>query len=109
MQLTQTCSRDILVAEKTITSKVAWPVPEPVAIAVIVSCVGAALQCLAGAPQLLEAIADDDLVSYLSVFSAKMSANAKREGDDLELGAHRREHGNGDHGDNEDDYEDHVS
>ena len=73
------CSREILVAEKTITSTIAWPVPEPVAIAVIVSCVGAALQCLAGAPQLLEAIAKDDLVSYLSIFApAKLMNDASR-------------------------------
>ena len=55
-----------LKSDKFITAAIAFPQSNVVKIGVIVSCVGAALQCMAGAPNLLVAIAMDDSMPILS-------------------------------------------
>eukprot|EP00501_MAST-03F_sp_TOSAG23-6_P000576 GSMAST32.ASY1.ANO1.597.1 assembled CDS len=50
----------ILKDDKTILATIAWPNQYPVAVGIFCSCVGAALQCIAGSAQLLLAIVKDD-------------------------------------------------
>jgi amino acid transporter len=54
-----------------ITSAIGWPNRVLVNVGIIMSCVGAALQALTGAPRLLSAIAKDGLLPFLGVFAAK--------------------------------------
>ena len=50
-------------------AEVAWPFKFIVHAGIIFSSLGAALQCLAGAPKLLTAIAGDDLLPFLKIFN----------------------------------------
>jgi amino acid transporter len=54
-----------------ITSAIGWPNRVLVNVGIIMSCVGAALQALTGAPRLLSAIAKDGLLPFLAVFEAR--------------------------------------
>jgi len=47
---------------------VAWPVPAIIYVGIILSTLGAALQNLTGAPRLLAAIANDDILPVLKYF-----------------------------------------
>jgi len=47
---------------------VAWPAPAVIYIGIILSTLGAALQSLTGAPRLLAAIANDDILPVLNYF-----------------------------------------
>jgi len=47
---------------------VAWPVPAIIYVGIILSTLGAALQSLTGAPRLLAAIANDDILPVLKYF-----------------------------------------
>ena len=60
-----TIANSTLQANKLIASSIAWPNNIAVAIGIIMSCVGAALQCLTGAPQLLKSIANDRHLPFL--------------------------------------------
>jgi solute carrier family 12 (potassium/chloride transporter), member 4/6 len=50
-------------------AEMAWPTKWLVIVGIIVSSLGAALQCLAGSPRLFQAIANDDLMPFLKRFS----------------------------------------
>ena len=58
-------SRKALMENKLVLACLAWPSHFVVKYGIITASIGAALQCLAGAPQLLAAIAVDDAIPYL--------------------------------------------
>lgn len=53
---------------RLLTAAVAWPVPAIIYVGIILSTLGAALQSLTGAPRLLAAIANDDILPVLKYF-----------------------------------------
>ena len=53
---------------RLLTATIAWPFPAIVHIGIILSTLGAALQSLTGAPRLLAAIANDDILPVLNYF-----------------------------------------
>ncbi|XAR59369.1 hypothetical protein NMG60_11015188 [Bertholletia excelsa] len=61
-------TREKLLTDRLLTASVAWPVPAIVYIGIILSTLGAALQSLTGAPRLLAAIANDDILPVLNYF-----------------------------------------
>jgi len=64
--------RDTILDESFIlAAKVSWPHPVVVQVGIVLSTLGAALQSLTGAPRLLQAIANDNLIPVLSVFRGK--------------------------------------
>ncbi|CAM6097171.1 unnamed protein product [Calypogeia fissa] len=63
-------TREKLLTDRLLTATVAWPVPAVVQIGIILSTLGAALQSLTGAPRLLAAIANDDVLPILKYFKA---------------------------------------
>lgn len=58
-------SNSILIQDKFVVAAVAWPLEKLVAMGVIFSSIGAALQACAGAPLVLVAIAQDDVLPFL--------------------------------------------
>ncbi|XP_019169589.1 PREDICTED: cation-chloride cotransporter 1-like isoform X1 [Ipomoea nil] len=60
--------REKLLTDRLLTATVAWPFPAIVYVGIILSTLGAALQSLAGAPRLLAAIANDDILPVLNYF-----------------------------------------
>nr|XP_024365910.1 cation-chloride cotransporter 1-like isoform X2 [Physcomitrium patens] len=63
-------TRNELLTDRLLTATIAWPVPWVVQIAIVLSTLGAALQSLTGAPRLLAAIANDDIIPVLKYFKA---------------------------------------
>ncbi|CAK9209557.1 unnamed protein product [Sphagnum troendelagicum] len=63
-------TREELLTDRLLTATLAWPVPWVVQVGVILSTLGAALQSLTGAPRLLAAIANDDILPVLKYFKA---------------------------------------
>ncbi|GLT64992.1 hypothetical protein SLA2020_374500 [Shorea laevis] len=61
-------TREKLLTDRLLTATVAWPFPVIVQIGIILSTLGAALQSLTGAPRLLAAIANDDILPILNYF-----------------------------------------
>ncbi|XP_047311782.1 cation-chloride cotransporter 1-like [Impatiens glandulifera] len=61
-------TREKLLTDRLLTASVAWPFPVIVQIGIILSTLGAALQSLTGAPRLLAAIANDDILPVLHYF-----------------------------------------
>ncbi|KAL3632325.1 Protein ccc1 [Castilleja foliolosa] len=61
-------TREKLLTDRLLTATVAWPVPAIIYIGIILSTLGAALQSLTGAPRLLAAIANDDILPVLNYF-----------------------------------------
>ncbi|XP_068639257.1 cation-chloride cotransporter 1-like [Aristolochia californica] len=61
-------SREELLTDRLLMAAVAWPAPAIVYIGIILSTLGAALQSLTGAPRLLAAIANDDILPVLNYF-----------------------------------------
>ena len=61
-----------------VTASVAWPTPILVNVGIIMSCVGAALQTLCGAPRLLAAIAQDRLLPVLTHFETPAGTEPRR-------------------------------
>ncbi|GBG33039.1 Solute carrier family 12 member 2 [Hondaea fermentalgiana] len=61
-------ANETLLSNKLVASTIAWPHQYVVAVGIIMSCVGAGLQSLAGAPQLLKSIANDGHIPFLRVF-----------------------------------------
>ncbi|GLT97104.1 hypothetical protein SLE2022_146870 [Rubroshorea leprosula] len=61
-------TREKLLTDRLLTASVAWPFPVIVQIGIILSTLGAALQSLTGAPRLLAAIANDDILPILNYF-----------------------------------------
>lgn len=60
-----TIANPTMKTDKFVTAAIAFPNDQVVKIGVIVSCIGAALQCLVGAPRLLAAISMDDSMPFL--------------------------------------------
>ena len=61
-------SRDILLRERLLAAEISWPVAELVYLGITLSMLGAALQSMSGAPRLLQAIANDNLMPALKFF-----------------------------------------
>ncbi|KAK4778969.1 hypothetical protein SAY86_006497 [Trapa natans] len=61
-------SRETLLTNRLLTATVAWPFPAIVYVGIVLSTLGAALQSLTGAPRLLAAIANDDILPVLNYF-----------------------------------------
>ncbi|XP_072984305.1 cation-chloride cotransporter 1 isoform X2 [Typha latifolia] len=61
-------TREELLTDRLLTASVAWPVPAIIYVGIILSTLGAALQSLTGAPRLLAAIANDDILPVLKYF-----------------------------------------
>ncbi|XP_034211599.1 cation-chloride cotransporter 1 isoform X3 [Prunus dulcis] len=61
-------SRQKLLTDRLLTATIAWPFPVFIYIGIILSTLGAALQSLTGAPRLLAAIANDDILPVLNYF-----------------------------------------
>lgn len=61
-------TREKLLTDRLLTATVAWPFPAIIYIGIILSTLGAALQSLTGAPRLLAAIANDDILPVLNYF-----------------------------------------
>ncbi|XP_008781082.1 cation-chloride cotransporter 1-like isoform X2 [Phoenix dactylifera] len=64
-------TREELLTNRLLTAEVAWPVPAIIYVGIILSTLGAALQSLTGAPRLLAAIANDDILPVLKYFRVK--------------------------------------
>lgn len=64
-------SNEILIYNKLVLTAVAFPSRIVAKLGMVTSCVGAALQCMAGAPQLLGAIAADDAIPFLKFLTRK--------------------------------------
>jgi potassium/chloride transporter 4/5/6 len=54
---------------KIFFAEVSWPFKWLVVSGVILSCIGAALQSLAGSPRIFQAMTQDDLLPYLKRFA----------------------------------------
>ncbi|XP_021724499.1 cation-chloride cotransporter 1-like isoform X1 [Chenopodium quinoa] len=61
-------TREKLLTDRLLTATVAWPFPVIIYVGIILSTLGAALQSLTGAPRLLAAIANDDILPVLNYF-----------------------------------------
>ncbi|KAJ8758590.1 hypothetical protein K2173_000311 [Erythroxylum novogranatense] len=61
-------TRQRLLTDRLLTATVAWPFPAIIYVGIILSTLGAALQSLTGAPRLLAAIANDDILPILNYF-----------------------------------------
>ncbi|KAH7837874.1 hypothetical protein Vadar_019157 [Vaccinium darrowii] len=61
-------TREKLLTDRQLTATVAWPFPAIVYVGIILSTLGAALQSMTGAPRLLAAIANDDILPVLNYF-----------------------------------------
>ncbi|KAG5515918.1 hypothetical protein RHGRI_036829 [Rhododendron griersonianum] len=61
-------TREKLLTDRLLTATVAWPFPLIVYVGIILSTLGAALQSMTGAPRLLAAIANDDILPVLNYF-----------------------------------------
>ncbi|XP_077243722.1 cation-chloride co-transporter 1 [Tasmannia lanceolata] len=61
-------TREELLTNRLLTAAVAWPIPAIIYAGIILSTLGAALQSLTGAPRLLAAIANDDILPILKYF-----------------------------------------
>lgn len=61
-------TREKLLTDRLLTAVVAWPFPAIIYLGIILSTLGAALQSLTGAPRLLAAIANDDILPVLNYF-----------------------------------------
>ena len=64
-------SNEVLINNKLVLAAVAFPSRIVAKIGMVTSCIGAALQCMAGAPQLLGAIAADDAIPFLKFLTWK--------------------------------------
>ena len=64
-------SNEILIHNKLVVAAIAFPSPVTAKVGVVTACIGAALQCMAGGPQLLGAIAADDAIPFLKFLTRK--------------------------------------
>ena len=55
-------TRNMLLNDRLLAVSVAWPAQEVVSVGITLSTIGAGLQSLAGAPRLLQAIANDEII-----------------------------------------------
>lgn len=63
-------TRDELLTNRLLTAFIAWPVPSFIYVGIILSTLGAAMQSMTGAPRLLSAIANDEILPVLNYFKA---------------------------------------
>ncbi|KAJ8642147.1 hypothetical protein MRB53_018841 [Persea americana] len=63
-------TREELLTDRLLSASVAWPAPTIIHAGIILSTLGAALQSMTGAPRLLAAIANDDILPVLNYFKA---------------------------------------
>ncbi|PWZ26167.1 Cation-chloride cotransporter 2 [Zea mays] len=63
-------TREELLTDRLLAAAIAWPGPAVIYIGIILSTLGAALQSMTGAPRLLAAIANDDILPILNCFKA---------------------------------------
>lgn len=66
--------RSVLLEDRLLSAKISWPEPTLVSIGITLSTIGAGLQSLMGAPRLLQAMAEDDLIPafrYIKAASGK--------------------------------------
>ncbi|KAK8451899.1 hypothetical protein SEVIR_5G024400v4 [Setaria viridis] len=63
-------TREELLTDRLLSATIAWPGPAVIYIGIILSTLGAALQSMTGAPRLLAAIANDDILPVLNCFKA---------------------------------------
>ncbi|KAJ1298580.1 hypothetical protein BS78_01G464400 [Paspalum vaginatum] len=63
-------TREELLTDRLLSAAIAWPGPVVIYIGIILSTLGAALQSMTGAPRLLAAIANDDILPVLNCFKA---------------------------------------
>ncbi|XP_065012244.1 cation-chloride cotransporter 1 isoform X5 [Musa acuminata AAA Group] len=61
-------TREELLTNRLLTAEIAWPLPAIIYVGIVLSTLGAALQSLTGAPRLLAAIANDDILPVLNYF-----------------------------------------
>ncbi|KVH97882.1 Amino acid permease domain-containing protein [Cynara cardunculus var. scolymus] len=61
-------TRDKLLTDRLLTAAIAWPSSAMIYVGIILSTLGAALQSLTGAPRLLAAIANDNILPVLNYF-----------------------------------------
>ncbi|KAM7500503.1 hypothetical protein LguiA_024917 [Lonicera macranthoides] len=61
-------TRKKLFTDRLLTATIAWPLPSLIYVGIILSTLGAALQSMTGAPRLLAAIANDDILPVLNYF-----------------------------------------
>ncbi|KAG0482364.1 hypothetical protein HPP92_010448 [Vanilla planifolia] len=61
-------TREELLTNRLLTASVAWPFSSVIYAGIILSTLGAALQSMTGAPRLLAAIANDDILPVLNYF-----------------------------------------
>ncbi|CAK8993144.1 Cation-chloride cotransporter 1 (OsCCC1) (Potassium-chloride cotransporter 1) [Durusdinium trenchii] len=73
-----TVSNQTLKNDKLVAATIAWPHEYVVAVGIIMSTVGAGLQSLAGAPQLLKSIANDGHLPALRVFGTDRPSDEPR-------------------------------
>jgi len=64
-------SNETLMKDKMVVAKLAYPAEIIVNLGIIMSCVGAGLQSLTGAPQLLAAMAADETIPFIMPFKAQ--------------------------------------
>lgn len=62
---------ETLIFNKLVLTSVAFPSRVIAKVGMVTSCIGAALQCMAGAPQLLSAIAADGAIPFLKFLTRK--------------------------------------
>jgi len=70
--------RHVLISDKLLVTRMAWPIPHIIYAGIMLSTLGAGLQSLAGAPRLLAAIAGDDLVPALRPLIPKPGQEPRR-------------------------------
>ena len=68
-------SHETLIFNKLVLASVAFPSQLMAKIGMVTSCIGAALQCMAGAPQLLGAIAKDEAIPLLKFLTRKKKSS----------------------------------
>lgn len=70
-----TLPRQDLLQDKFVASTYSWPLSGLTVVGVAFSSIGALLQCCVGAPQLLEALAQDELIPFLDRFRSSENPN----------------------------------
>ncbi|KAL7554671.1 hypothetical protein ACHAWF_018171 [Thalassiosira exigua] len=70
-------SNEVLIYNKLVLTTVAFPSRIVAKLGMVTSCVGAALQCMAGAPQLLSAIAADDAIPFLKFLTKRKRPSSR--------------------------------
>lgn len=70
--------RELLLGERLLSAKISWPDSTLVSVGITLSTIGAGLQSLMGAPRLLQAMAEDDLIPIFKYIKAKEGEDPTR-------------------------------